>query len=171
MRRRLYFLLPDIHHAKGIVNELLLARIDERHIALIAREDVELDNLPEASFLQKSDFIPALERSALMGGVTGLLAGLVAVIIPGMNVALAGWIIITGATLAGAGVGALAGTLIAVDVPNSRLEPFQQAIAQGQVLMLVDVPYERVEEISKVIKKHHKEVEIEGVEPTIPPFP
>jgi hypothetical protein len=171
MRRRLYFLLPDVHHAKDVVNELLLARIDEKHIALIARNDVELNNLPQASLLQKSDFIPALERSALMGGVTGLVAGLVAVSIPGMNVVLAGWIIVTGATVAGVGIGALAGTLISVDVPNSRLEPFQKAIEKGQVLMLVDVPYERVEEISKMIKKHHKEVEIEGVEPTIPPFP
>ncbi len=171
MRRRLYFLLPDIHHAKGIVNELLLSRIDEKHIALIAREDVELDSLPEASFLQKSDFIPALERGALLGGATGLLAGLVAVSIPGMNAVLAGWVILTGTTIAGAGMGALASTLIAVDVPNRRLKEFQVAIEKGQVLMLVDVPFERVEEISKVIKKHHKEVNIEGVEPTIPPFP
>lgn len=171
MRRRLYFLLPDIHHAKGIVNELLLSRVEERHIALIARDDVTLENLPEASFLQKSDFIPALERSALIGGATGLLAGLVATTIPGMNIVLAGWVMITGATVAGAGIGALAGTLISVDVPNSRLAPFQKAIEQGEVLMLVDVPYDRVEEISKLIKKHHQEVQIEGVEPTIPPFP
>lgn len=171
MRRRLYFLLPDVHHAKGIVNELLLSRIDENHIALIARDDVTLDNLPEASFLQKSDFIPALERGVLLGGATGLLAGLVAISIPGINAVLAGWAILTGTTVAGAGIGALASTLIAVDVPNSRLKEFQQAIEKGQVLMLVDVPFERVEEISKAIKKHHKEVEIEGVEPTIPPFP
>ncbi|MFI4955538.1 MAG: DUF1269 domain-containing protein [Gammaproteobacteria bacterium] len=170
MRRRIYFLLPDVHHAKNVVNELLLARIDEKHIALIAREDVELDNLPQASLLQRSDFIPALERSALVGGVTGLVAGLVAISIPG-SIVLAGWAILVGATVAGAGMGALAGTLIAVDVPNSRLEPFQKAIESGQVLILVDVPYERVEEISKAIKKHHKEVEIEGVEPTVPPFP
>ncbi len=171
MRRRLYFLLPDVHHAKGIVNELLLARIDERHIGLIAREDVELGNLPEASFLEKSDFIPALERSALVGGATGLVAGLIAVVVPGINAVLAGWIILTGATVAGAGIGALAGTLIAADVPNSRLDHFQNAIEAGQVLMLVDVPYERVEEISKMVKKHHKEAVIEGTEPTIPPFP
>jgi hypothetical protein len=171
MRRRLYFLLPDIHHAKGIVNELLLSRIDEKHIAIIARNDVELDNLPEASFLQKTDFVPALERGVLLGGTTGLLAGLVAISIPGLNTVLAGWVILTGTTVAGAGMGALASTLISVDVPNSRLKEFQQAIEKGHILMMVDVPFERVEEISKVIKKHHKEVEIDGVEPTIPPFP
>lgn len=171
MRRRLYFLLPDLHHAKGVVNELLLSRIDEKHIALIARDDVPLDNLPEASFLQKTDFVPALERGALLGGVTGLLAGLVAVSVPGMNAVLAGWAVVSGTTAAGAGIGALASTLISVDVPNSRLTEFQQAIEKGEILMLVDVPYERVEEISKLIKKHHKEVQIEGVEPTIPPFP
>lgn len=171
MRRRLYFLLPDVHHAKRIVNELLLARIEEKHIALIAGEGVELEDLPEATFMQRSDFVPALERSALIGGVTGLFAGLVAVAFPGLNTVVAGWAILTATTAAGAGIGALAGTLISVDVPNSRLEPFQKAIESGQVLMLVDVPYERVEEISKLIKTHHNEVEIVGIEPTIPPFP
>jgi hypothetical protein len=171
MRRRLYFLLPDVHHARRIVTELLLARIDENHIALIAHESVELEDLPEASLLQRSDFVPALERSALIGGATGLLAGLVAVMIPGSSIVLAGWAIIAGTTVAGAGIGALAGTLISVDVPNSRLKQFQHAIENGQVLMLVDVPYDRVEEISVLIKKHHPEVDIEGVEPTVPPFP
>lgn len=170
MRRRLYFLLPDVPHARRIVKELLIARIAEEHIALIARENTELEDLPEASFVQKSDFIPALERSAILGGVTGLLAGLVAVMIPGGAI-VAGWAILAGTTVAGTAIGALAGTLIAVDVPNSRLKPFQQAIEAGQVLMLVDVPYDRVDEISLLIKTHHPEAVIEGVEPTIPPFP
>ncbi|HLF67532.1 MAG TPA: DUF1269 domain-containing protein [Gammaproteobacteria bacterium] len=171
MKRRLYFLLPDVHHARHIVNELLLARIDINHIALIANEGVELEDLPEASLLQRSDFIPALERSALLGGATGLLAGIIAVLIPGTSTIFAGWAILAGTTAAGAGIGALAGTLISVDVPNSRLAPFTKAIEQGHVLMLVDVPYDRVEEIKKLIKKHHPEVDIEGVEPTVPPFP
>ncbi len=171
MKRRIYFLLPDIHHARRIVNELLLARIDVNHIALIAKEGVELEDLPPASLLQRSDFIPALERSALLGGATGLLAGLIAVLIPGTGAVFAGWAVLAGSTVAGAGIGALAGTLIAVDVPNSRLKPFMQSIEQGHVLMLVDVPYDRLEEIKKLIKTHHPEVEIEGVEPTVPPFP
>jgi len=43
--------------------------------------------------------------------------------------------------------------------------------ACNEVLMLVDVPKARVDEIEELVKKHHEEVEIEGTEPTIPAFP
>ncbi|RMD67961.1 MAG: DUF1269 domain-containing protein, partial [Gammaproteobacteria bacterium] len=80
--RRLYFLVPDVETAKKIVDELLLARVEERHIHLIAKEGTPMEDLPEATFLQKTDFIPALERGLAIGGATGLLAGLVAVTFP-----------------------------------------------------------------------------------------
>jgi hypothetical protein len=73
--------------------------------------------------------------------------------------------------LAGAGIGSLMSTMIGVDVPNSRIDKFQEAIKQGQILMMVDVPKNRVEEIDKLVKKLHPEAEVEGTEPTIPVFP
>ena len=36
--RRIYFLVPDHDTTKKIVDELLLARIEERHIHVIAKE-------------------------------------------------------------------------------------------------------------------------------------
>ena len=74
--RRLYFLLPDLATARTVVDELLLARIEERHIHVIAKEGCTLEDLPEASLLQKSDFVPAVERGIALGGATGALAGL-----------------------------------------------------------------------------------------------
>ena len=56
-------------------------------------------------------------------------------------------------------------------LPNSRLKQFQQAIENGEVLMMVDVPYARADEIEALVREHHPEVEIEGREPTVPPFP
>ena len=35
MRRRLYFLLPNTRSAETVHRELLLARIEERHLSLI----------------------------------------------------------------------------------------------------------------------------------------
>ena len=58
--KRIYFLVPRIDIAKKIVDELLLARIEERHIHILAKRDTPLEDLPEASFLQKSDFIPSM---------------------------------------------------------------------------------------------------------------
>ena len=41
MRRRIYWLLPDLASARRTMNDLLLARIAEQHIHFVAREDAE----------------------------------------------------------------------------------------------------------------------------------
>ncbi len=169
--RRLYFLVPTLDSATQIVDELLLARVEERHIHIAAKDHHALEekNLPEANLLQESDFVPALERGLAVGGATGLLAGIVAVITP-TGLALAGGAIL-GLALAGAGVGAWVSSMIGADVPNTQLKEFQAAIDEGQLLFMIDVPKARVDEISELVKKHHPEAEIEGTEPTVPAFP
>lgn len=168
--RRLYFLVPDIETAKAIVDELLLARIEERRIHVLAREGTPMGDLPEARLSQKSDLVPALERGLAIGGAAGILAGIVAVTFPPAGLVLGGGAILaTGLT--GAGVGALMSSMIGVDIPNTRLKQFQQAIESGKLLMMVDVGKERVKEIEDKIKQHHPDAEVHGTEPTIPSFP
>jgi hypothetical protein len=41
--RRLYFLVPEVETAKTIVDELLLARIEERHIHIVAKDHHALE--------------------------------------------------------------------------------------------------------------------------------
>src|SRR4030065_34538 len=90
MMRRIYFLVPDIATTKRIVDELLLARIEERHIHVVAKRGTPLEDLPEANLLQKSDFIPAVEHGLALGGSAGILAGLVAIALPATAPAIAG---------------------------------------------------------------------------------
>ena len=61
--------------------------------------------------------------------------------------------------------------IIGTSVPNSRLKGFEEAIEKGQLLMVVDVPKDRVDEIEELVHKHHSEADVRGVEPTTPPFP
>jgi len=76
MRRRLYWMLPDVDSARRCANDLLLARIEDRHMHFLARRGVDLAELHEASMLQKSD----VRHGALLGGVIGgIMGGLVAV--------------------------------------------------------------------------------------------
>jgi len=166
--RRLYFLLPGLEVTHKVVDELLLARVEERHIHIIAREGTPLKDLPEANLMQKSDFLPALERGIAMGGATGIVAGLVAMAFPGVIIA-GGALLAMG--LAGAGMGAWLGGMIGVDVGNTHIRQFEEAIQGGQLLVLVDVPRDRVEDIQKGVKKHHADADFEGTEPTIPAFP
>jgi hypothetical protein len=170
MMRRIYFLVPDIATTKRIVDDLLLARIEERHIHVVAKRGTELEDLPEANLLQKSDFVPAVERGLALGGSAGALAGLVAIALPPASTVIAGGVLL-GSALVGAGVGAWAGSLIGVSTPSSRIKQFEQAIESGHLLVLADVPKGRVAEIEARIKQHLPDVDIEGTEPIIPAFP
>lgn len=168
--RRLYFLVPDVEHTKTIVDELLLARVEERHMHVIAKEGTPMEDLPEAKLIQRSDVIPALERGIAIGGASGIIAGIVAVSFPPAGLVLGGGAML-GIAFAGVGFGAVMSTMIGVDVKNSRIEQFQSAIEQGELLMMIDVPKKRVDEINELVIAHHPEAEIGGTEPTIPAFP
>lgn len=168
--RRIYFLLPNTASAKSIANELLLQRVEWRHIHVLAGPGVHLEDLPEATLTQRSDLLPALARGTAAGGVTGMLAGLVAMAFPPAGLTIAGGAVVV-MTLASAGFGAWAATMIGVAVPSTRLRRFEQAVEQGELLMMVDVPKDRVDEIEQLVKSHHAEADIEGTDPTIPAFP
>lgn len=167
--RRIYFLIPNIEVSKKIVDELLLARIDERHIHVLAKRGTPMENLPEATYLQKSDFIPALEQGLALGGLTGILAGLVAMAVPGALVLGGGALLAT--SLAGAGAGAWISSMIGSSIGNRRIQQFEEAIERGEFLFMIDVPKKRVEEIEALIKAHHPDAECGGTEPAIPAFP
>jgi len=170
MLRRIYCLVPSVEVARNVVNEMLLARVEEKHLHVLAKRGTPLEDLPEATMIQKSDFIPAVERGLAQGGVVGLLAGLVGVALNPAAMVIAGGIILA-SSLAGAGVGAWLGGMIGLNIGNTRLKRFEQAIENGELLVMVDVPLARVDEISERIRLHHPTAELEGTEPTIPPFP
>ncbi|MBS1212235.1 MAG: hypothetical protein H6R26_851 [Proteobacteria bacterium] len=168
--KRIYFLVPELDVVNKIVDELLLARVEERHMHILAKRGTPLGDLPEASVFQKTDFIPAMERGLALGGITGTLAGIVALAFPGGPV-VGGGAIILGGALAGAGMGTWLSGMVGLSIGNSRLKPYEEAIEQGKFLVMVDVPRDRVEDIHERIRKHHPEAEFEGTEPTIPAFP
>lgn len=58
-----------------------------------------------------------------------------------------------------------------MNVGNTRLKAFENAIERGELLILVDVPFAKVDDIAERVKKHHPQAELEGTEPTVPPFP
>ena len=73
MRRRLYFLLPDMPSAHGMLDEMLLARIEVRHIRFLARRGTLDGNLPEAGMLQKTDFVHGAQTGIMVGGLCGTI--------------------------------------------------------------------------------------------------
>ncbi|MGC1951182.1 MAG: DUF1269 domain-containing protein [Gammaproteobacteria bacterium] len=165
MTRRLYFLVPDAATCKAIVEELRDIGIKESHTHVIASHTAPIEGLHEASILQTTEFKHGLEEGLGLGGVAGLLGGLLAVTFPPAGLVLGGGALVA-STLAGAGLGALVSALISKDIPNRQLAAFQGAIAAGQLLFMVDVPRQRVDEVTALIQSHHPEAEIEFTHPS-----
>lgn len=170
MRRRLYFLLPKIEVVRQVVDELLLARIDEGHIHVLAKDGTPMDGLPEANIFQKSDLIHGMGLGMAFGGLTGFVSAMIAMAFTegGLPLGIGGLLTMT---IGGALMGIWASGMIASDVPNSHLKAYEAAIRSGDILIMVDAPKNRVKEITELVKSHHPEADVKGVDPTIPAFP
>jgi hypothetical protein len=171
MRRRIYWLLPDLASARRTMDDLLLARIAEPHIHFVAREDVDMSGLHAANVLQTSDVLRAAQLGLVIGGVVGTVAGLaVAIFFPIVGDSPQ-WGVAAVLAVLGGLFGAWAASMIGISTPSHRLERFRPAIEQGQILLMVDVPRSRVAEIEARLQALHPEAHLEGVEPNIPAFP
>jgi hypothetical protein len=167
--KRIYFLIPSIEITKKIVDELLLARIDDHHIHVLAKRGTAMDGLPEANYLQKTDLAPALRQGLVIGVVTGFISGVVALTLTS-GTAMAGGIILA-TSLSGALVGAWVSGLVGSSIGNRQIRKFNEAIESGNFLLIVDLPEQRVETVEAIVMKNHPETRCEGTEPLIPAFP
>ncbi|HKX44964.1 MAG TPA: DUF1269 domain-containing protein [Burkholderiaceae bacterium] len=171
MRRRIYWLLPDLASARRTMDDLLLARIAEQHLHFVAREGTDMAGLHPANILQTSDVIRAAQSGLIIGGVVGALAGAVAAWFFPIVGSEPQWGMVAVLGFVGALVGAWSSSMIGVSTPSSRLARFTAAIEDGQILLMVDVPRSRVDEIEQRLQALHPEAHLEGVEPDIPAFP
>jgi hypothetical protein len=170
MRRRLYFLLPDVPSAKRTADDLLLARIDDRHMHFLARRGTDLGELHEASYAIKTDLARGAGIGLVLGALGGALLGAIIVGAPpdGTQPGLAAAVL---ATLVGMLLGVWLGSMAATAVPNSRLRSFQAEIERGRVLLIIDVPYGRVDEVRDIVRARHPEAMSAGLETRYPAFP
>jgi hypothetical protein len=170
VRRRLYFVLPDIHSARRTVDDLLLARINDRDMRFLGSRGTDLGELHEANVLQKSDLVHGAELGMIVGGIGGFLIGMLIVLTPPDGVDMQ-MITVLISSVVGALLGAWGASLVAASTPNSKLRDFEQDMAAGRLLMMVDVPASRVDEVRALVQRRHPEAMGGRMEPTMPAFP
>jgi len=170
MRRRLYFMLPDIQSARSMLDEMLLARIHVERIHFLAKRGTLPDDLPEASVLQKTDLVHGAQLGVVIGAAAGLIGGLLVVFFPPEGIVVQ-WVAVLIGGIAGSLLGSWISSMAASAVPNTKLNAFHPQIERGRVLMMVDVPMRRASEISQLVAARHPEAVSGGFEPTIPAFP
>ena len=156
MRRRLYFLLPDVDSAKRTADDLLLARVEDRHMRFLSRRGTVLEPLREAGYLDKTDAVHGAVVGLTLGGLLGALAGALVVAYPpeGMHPELVAVLI---GLLGGAAFGVLVASMVGAAVPNSRLKQFDADLEAGRVLLMLDVPFRRSAEITDLVLSRHPE--------------
>jgi hypothetical protein len=170
MRRRILYLIPDLASARRMMDDLLLARIEERHIHFLAKRGTPMDGLHEASMAQKSDLVHGVQMGLMLGALLGcglgVLVAYTLVTNDGMRI-----VTVLGLTFLGILFGMWVSGMVGSAVPNSRISQFQPAIEEGRLLLMVDVPESRVEEIRERLHAIHPEAEDRGLDPHVPAFP
>jgi hypothetical protein len=166
----MYVTVPDLASAKQLANDLLLARIEDRHMHFLARRGTDLGELHEASYLQKTDAIHGAFTGLVIGGVVGVLVGLMLVYFPpgGASIQLVAVLI---AAVVGAALGVWIASMMGLQVPNTQLKGFEQELQDGKILLMLDVPSGRYDEVRQIIARTHPEAADRGNEPTVPAFP
>ncbi|MDM8560614.1 hypothetical protein [Candidatus Parabeggiatoa sp. HSG14] len=167
MPKKLYFMLPDVAHCKQLIIELKNIGLAEHDIHVVARDDIPLEGLHQASVLQKTELAHGLELGAGVGSVAGMLGGLLVVVFPPAGVILGGGAVVLATTLAGASFCTIVSALVARDIPNQELVAFQSHITSGQILLILDIPTKRVNEVAQVIKNTHSDAKIEVSNPAL----
>jgi len=170
MKRRLYFIMPDVKTAHKVEQELLLKRIDVQHIHFMAAIDAKLGDLPKASIFQGTDLKHGMFVGLMAGGITGAALGFLLYLYPAFGATL-GMGPILALAVAGAIFGSWASGMIAVSMPNSYLNAFDKKLRKDKLLLMVDVPKEQVDDVSKMMAQLHPDVLNQGIESHIPAFP
>ena len=171
MRRKLEFIFPDVKTARHAWKEMLLACIENDHIHFLAKPGTNFGKmLHPANVLETTDAIHEGEWGILVGAVLGLLAGLMVLAFPPWYTDLhwSGVLAIT--TVCGAIAGSVGMAMLGVNVPNSNLDAVKEKIEQGQIMMIVSVPLERVEEICQLVDRLHLHGEYYDVWPAKHPM-
>jgi hypothetical protein len=135
MKTRHVFTTPDVRAAEVAVNALRRAGIPTEDISLIASDEIEQQAIPDDLQETSGDFAGGGVKGLVGGGASGLLAGIVAVTIAPLGLTLAG---VAAMTLVGAAVGGWMGMLTGTEEPDTVRRTFEDEIAAGHVLLVVD---------------------------------
>ena len=159
MDRRLYFLLPDRAHALIVVEELNSSGISSERIHALGDRRTRLDGLPTSTLRQASNTASRLEKILWNANLVSFAVALCVFIALVFTVTWNRWqaapiIVMVANFLAG---------LSFSSVPNTHLGEFKDALAHGEVLLMVDVADTEVAQVEEQVHHQHPEATIGGV--------
>ena len=167
MNRRLYFMLPNVASAEKTANDLQQARIEDKRMHFMAKPGTHVGKLHEAGYSIRDDLLRGTEVGLVSGGLFGLFVGIILYATQAISIAMQPMVVLATGLLF-ALLGAWASSAIGITLPNVQLSQFEEEIAQGKVLLIVDVPRSRTAEVRALIDHTHPEANARGLEPAYP---
>ena len=159
MNRRLYFLLPDRAHALLVVDELNRSGIKTEYIHALGDRRTRLDGLPASTLRQARDSASRLEKILWNANLVSFAIALCVFIAMVLTMNWSWWLLVPVVILVANFLAGLSFT----SLPNTHLGEFQDALAHGEILLMVDVPESQVATVEAQVHHQHPEAAIGGV--------
>lgn len=169
MSKRIFCLVENCEDAEAVYKSLLLAEVPRSDIHCLCKYGVCVGTIPPATILQKTDLLHGLWRGLVWGGISGLVIGS-GLYIYYPHIVSMGFALVLAMTLIGSAFGAWASSLVAISIPSSRLTSFHNEIAEGRILLMIDVPEARRPMITSLIAGHSRSGQ-PIIDNTVPAFP
>jgi hypothetical protein len=149
--RRLYFLLPDVSHARDIVGELQSTGLDKKHIHVMAKDGVDLEDLPRATHRQTRDTMHAI----------GDWLWTINVAVFSVSLILLLWTLTEPSLLSVSMLLIMAATIIGgyfwAQVPDTHIKEFRPEMSHGEILLMIDVPKQHLFKVEEQVHRRHSE--------------
>ncbi len=149
MNQRLFFLFPDREHTLNAVNELVGQGFDPRHMHTLAGKGSSVDGLPGCNAHQQDDYAARLEfwgwRLNLALFFLSAAALLLMIVLEAGLWMLMPLLVMVASFLLGERF---------THLPNAHLDEFRAALTHGEILLMVDTPRPRVEEVERRMHQH-----------------
>ena len=170
MRRRTFWLMPDPASARRAMHDLVQARVDVARIHFAAADGADMTGLHAANVWQTSDLVHAAKTGWVVGTACGIVIGLIAALLFPIVGDEPEWELAVMLGVLGGVTGAWSASMIGISIPSPRLQRFEGAMAQGWILLMVDLPRSRAQDIETLMRTAHPEALFEGGEQQVPAF-
>jgi hypothetical protein len=164
MLRRAYYVIPDVSHARPVVDELQAAGIEKEQMHAWSKAGRQLRGLPVATEAQGRDRVWMLDKLLWSADLMLFCVAAVGLLLAAVSGSL-GWVFTALALMGGAFV---VGRWFSVKVPHTHLADMRVPLAHGEVVLMVDVPRERIGDVEELVRRHHPEAHVGGIGSTSP---
>lgn len=165
--KRYYFISDNLNELAQVERELEQSGISTPHIHVLSKDDVGVHQhrLHEVNAFLRQDVVRSGEFGALIGIVVSLLA--IAIAWLSGLAQIIGWMPFIFLSVVLLGFFTWEGGLWGIQEPNSRFRRFEEALNNGQHLLLIDVDT-RQEEIMRRTLARHPAIKPAGVGAAVP---